>query len=53
MIICKRPVPPDDHLQEAAPYGWSSAFLVVVVVHQVNQVNWINKVNRMNMVNQV
>ena len=25
MIICKRPVPPDDHLQEAGPSGWSFA----------------------------
>ena len=22
MIICKRPAPTDDHLQEARPYGW-------------------------------
>ena len=32
MIICKRLAPPDDHLQETAPYGWSSAFVVVFVV---------------------
>ena len=25
MIICKRPVHPDDHLQEAGPSGWSFA----------------------------
>ena len=25
MIICKRPVPLDDHLQEAGPYEWSIA----------------------------
>ena len=25
MIICKRPVPSDDHLQEACPFGWSFA----------------------------
>ena len=25
MIICKRPVPPDNHLQEAGPSGWPSA----------------------------
>ena len=24
MIICKRPVPPDDHLQEAGHSGYSS-----------------------------
>ena len=23
MIICKRPIPPDDHLQEAGRSGWS------------------------------
>ena len=25
MIICKRPVPPDDHLQVAGPSKWSFA----------------------------
>ena len=25
MIICKRPAPPNDHLQEAGPSGWSFA----------------------------
>ena len=25
MTICKRPVPPDDHLQEAGPFEWSFA----------------------------
>ena len=25
MIICKRPAPPDHHLQEAGPSGWPSA----------------------------
>ena len=25
MILCKRPDPPDDHLQEAGSYGWSFA----------------------------
>ena len=25
MMICKRPVPPDNHLQEAGPSGWSFA----------------------------
>ena len=28
MIICKRPAPPDDHLEDAGPFRWSFTFVV-------------------------
>ena len=44
MIIFKRPVPSDDHLQEAWPFGWSIAIVVVVEwlwIGWIRQTRWI------------
>ena len=52
MIICKRLVHPDDHLQEASPSRSSFArgfFVDGVVVLDVE--SWMNMVKLMNIVN--
>ena len=44
MIIFKRPVPSDDHLQEAWPFGWWIAIVVVVEwlwIGWIRQTRWI------------